>query len=213
MNADNTSPELTTLLERAFAFPMSSRARQVADEHVRRAIATEAAHGRNSRAGFFRARSRAVLVGGIATLLLAGSVAASGGLFDSLIAGSPMLENAWESAADLNLSVTDSNYTVVLEKAAVDSERVWVAIAVNDAAGVGQMQVVDANGLVLTDGTGAGTGDLGGETATIFGFRIPDGVALEGPLTLQVTSLTGPDGSVPGDWVFTFDLPATAGAQ
>lgn len=213
MRHETTLSDLVSSLERSFDFPMSN-ARRVADQYVSHAIAAESARRRRSPRWFVLTRSRGVLVGTLAAVTVAGSVAAFGGLFDSLIAGSPVLTAAWQDAHEVNESASDAGYTFVLEKAAIDSKRLWVAVTLSNApapADPGEMQVTDANGVVLTGGTGAGTGDVAGESATIFGFAIPEGSELHGPLTLEIKSLTGPDGLVPGLWTFTFDVPTADG--
>ena len=213
MKPETAMSDLVNSLERSFDFPMSN-ARRVADQYVSHAIATESARRRRSPRWFVLTRSRGVLVGMLAAVTVAGSVAASGGLFDNLIAGSPVLTDAWQDAHDVNESASDVGYTIVLEKAAIDSERLWVALTLSGApalADLGEMQVTDANGVVLTAGTGAGTGDVAGESATIFGFAIPDDSELHGPFTLEVKNVFGPDGLVPGRWAFTFDLPTADG--
>lgn len=211
MKPETTIADVDSMLKGSLDFPMSTRARSIADQHVSRVIAGESARRGSVRPWSFLNRTRGVLIGGIAAALLAGSVAASGGLFDTLITGSPDLEDVWLNGHDIGASVTDAGYTIVLEKAAVDSERVWVALTLVESpagADLGQMQVTDANGVVLTGGTGAGTGAVAGQSATIFGFSIPEGTTPQGPYTLEVKSVTAGDALVPGDWTFTFDLPA-----
>lgn len=207
-----TTADVETIVTGSLDFPMSTRARSIADQHLSRVITAESARGGRVRRWSFLNSTRAVLIGGVAAALLAGSVAASGGLFDTLITGSPVLEDVWLNGHDIDASVTDSGYTIVLEKAAVDSERVWVALTLVESpagADLGQLQVTDANGVVLTGGTGAGTGAVAGQSAMIFGFSIPEGTTLQGPYTLEVTSVTAGDAPVAGDWTFTFDLPAS----
>ena len=215
MKSKNTSQDLDSVMQCSFDFPMSTRARAIADQHVSRAIAMESAHRNGSSRRFILTRSRGLLLGGVAAALLAGSVAASGGLFDRLIGGAPVLQAAWQNAADVGASVTDSGYTIVLEKAAVDGEHVWVALAMVESpspADFGQMQMTDANGVVLSSGTGAGSGDVRGESAMIFGFTIPDGVTPQGPFTLEVTSVTDSTELIAGHWTFTFDVAKANGS-
>ena len=193
---------------------MSTRARAIADQHVSRAIAMESAHRNGSSRRFILTRSRGLLLGGVAAALLAGSVAASGGLFDRLIGGAPVLQAAWQNAADVGASVTDSGYTIVLEKAAVDGEHGGSRRVVGSPspADFGQMQMTDANSVVLSSGTGAGSGDVRGESAMIFGFTIPDGVTPQGPFTLEVTSVTDSTELIAGHWTFTFDVAKANGS-
>ncbi len=138
-------------------------------------------------------------------------------LFNQLISGAPLLENVWDRATDVGLSVTDAGYTVTLEKAAVDSDRVWVALSVTSESGsasIWDMRVTDAAGVAFTGGTGAGTGEVGGQSATLFGFQVPDGVTPTGPFVLEVTALgddaAGEAGqSIAGTWRFSFDASLT----
>jgi hypothetical protein len=146
----------------------------------------------------------------VAAIVLAGTAVAGGTLFDRLVGGAPMLENVWDRATDVGQSVTDAGYTVTLERAAVDPDRLWVGVSVASAEGtadIWDMNVTDANDVMLTGGTGVGTGDVNGTAAVLFGFQVPDGVSLKGPFTLDVTALEVAGEKTPGSWKFTFDVP------
>ncbi len=128
--------------------------------------------------GLSRFRRGRLWVGVAAAVLLAGTVAAGGTLFNQLIRGAPLLEDVWGRATKIGQSTTDAGYTIVLERAAADSERVWVALSVTaeprTGADVGRMRVTDANGVVMDGGTGVGTGEVRGVSASLFGFKVPD---------------------------------------
>lgn len=213
MKTDNPTIDLDKVLEGRFAFPMSARGRAITDQHVQHAIAVESARRRSPSRRSFLTRARGLLVGAAAAALVVGTVAASGTLFDTLIQGAPTLESAWANAEEIGKSTSDSGVTIVLERAGVVQERLWVALTVadetNSATDIGSMKVTDANGVVMAGGTGAGTGDVAGTSASLFGFHIPDGISPEGPFRLEVSSVTTQAGVTDGDWTFTFDmLPA-----
>jgi hypothetical protein len=132
-----------------------------------------------------------------------------------LIAGAPLLENVWARAKVIQESSTNARYTVVLERAAADRDRVWVALSVKAesgpaAAALGRMRVTDANGVVMDGGTGLGSGVVHGMTASLFGFKVPPGITPRGPFTLEITSVMTPSTrEVAGRWAFTFDVPLT----
>jgi hypothetical protein len=152
------------------------------------------------------------LVGVAVAVLLTGTVAAGGTLFNQLIRGAPLLEDVWDRSTEIGQSRTDRGYTIVLERAAADPERVWVALSVTAASGAyadtGRMRVIDANGVVMDGGIGVGDADARGVTATLFGFKVPDGITPHGPFILEVTSvMTAPFEMTRGEWTFTFDVP------
>ena len=147
-----------------------------------------------------------------AMMLFAATAVGAGTLFSRLTEGAPLLENVWDRATEIGQSVTDAGYTVTLEKAAVDVDRIWVAVAIcshEGSADVWDMQVVDANGVAYTGGTGAGTGEIRGASALLFGFKDPDGVSPAGPFVLGVTALDVQGVRTPGTWRFAFDAPLT----
>lgn len=209
-------PNLEVVLERSFSIGVPAGSRAAIDHQIRAAMARESAR-RATLADSRPMRARRLLVGVAAAVLLTGTVAAGGTLLGQLVAGAPLLEDVWDRSTDIGRSATDSGYTIVLERAAADPERVWVALTVEAVSGTGadpgEMQVTDANGVVFGGGTGAGTGDVDGVSAMIFGFNVPTGVTPRGPFTLQVTSLTTTAGETRGDWVFTFDVPLTPAAS
>lgn len=214
MTTDAHGPKVEETLQRALSFDLSRDARRSIDRRVEAAVASE----RRYRPAGARGRRRLVLAprmfGGLAaaTLLLAATAVGGGTLFGRLITGAPLLENVWDRATDVGQSVTDAGFTVTLEKAAVDGDRVWVALAVSSDAGgadIWDMRVTDANGVALSGGTGAGTGDVRGQSATLFGFRVADGVTPTGPFVLEVTALDVKGEKTAGTWRFTFDAPLT----
>jgi hypothetical protein len=211
MTPDITTADVEALLGRAFAYAVPSRSRDAMNGRVQAATVS-----RVSRRGVtFRKPGRRILLGLIAAALLTGGVAAGGTLFNSLTAGAPLLEDVWARASVIRQSATSAGYTVVLERAAADRDRVWVAVSVKAesraaAVALGRMRVIDANGIVMDGGTGVGSGDIRGVTASLFGFKVPAGVTPEGPFTLEVTSLMTPSTEdVAGHWAFTFDVPLT----
>lgn len=214
MTTDNSYSDVEAALARRLAFDLPNGTRRSIDRRVQAAIALDGRYlppaARQRRRFAFTPRLLAGL--GVAAILFAGTVLAGGTLFDRLVGGIPLLESVWDRATDISLSVTDAGYTVTLEKAALDQERVWVAVSVTSDAGaadIWEMHVTDANGVVLSGGTGVGTGDVDGMTASLFGFRIPDGVTVNGPFTLEVTALDVAGQKTPGSWLFTFDTPLT----
>jgi hypothetical protein len=214
MTTDNIDRDVEATLARHFVFDLPSDARRSIDRRVQAAISSEGRY--RARAADPRRRfalTPRLLAGlGVAAILLAGTAIAGGTLFDRLVGGAPMLENVWERATDISLSVTDAGYTVTLEKAALDQERLWVAVSVTSdqgAADIWKMHVTDASGVVLSGGTGVGTGDVDGTTASLFGFQVPAGVTVSGPFTLEVTLADVAGQEVPGTWLFTFDTPLT----
>jgi hypothetical protein len=216
MTHETVGSDFEAALGRSFSVPLPVRSRDVIDRRVEVAIAAETARltgGVRDRA--FPMPARRVLVGVAVAVLLAGSVAAGGTLFSRLIGGAPLLEGVWERATEIGQSTTDAGYTIVLERAAADPERVWVAISVTAESGtgadIGRMRVIDANGVVMDGGTGAGTGDVRGVSASLFGFEVPGDITPHGPFTLEVTSVMTAAGETSGYWTFTFDVPLTSG--
>lgn len=216
MTNDTIDFDLEAALGRSFAIPVPVRSRAVIDHRVNAAIASATVR----RTGWIPGRgssrpARRLLVGVAAAVLLTGTVAAGGTLFSQLIGGAPLLENVWERATDIGQSATDAGYTIVLERAAADRERVWVALSLAAASGIAanpeRMRIIDANGVVMDGGVGAGRADVRGVTAWLFGFRVPDGITPHGPFTLEVTSVTTTSGATtPGHWTFKFDVPLTS---
>jgi hypothetical protein len=213
MTHDTTGSGLEAALERSFSIPVPARSRDLIDHRVEVAIAAEIARptDRVRERGFGRP-ARRLLVGLAVAVLLTGTVAAGGTLFNQLIRGAPLLEDVWDRATEIGQSRTDAGYTIVLERAAADPEGVWVAVSVTAASGAyadpGRMRVIDANGVVMDGGVGVTDGDGRGVSATLFGFQVPDGITPHGPFILEVTSvMTAPFEMIHGDWTFTFDVP------
>jgi hypothetical protein len=210
MTPDTTNADLDAALRWAFSVSIPRESRGAIDRRVQAAVA---ARPTNLRAARFRRPGRRILVGVAAAVLLTGTVAAAGTLFERMTAGAPLLEDVWARATVIRQSATDAGYTMVLERAAADPDRVWVAVTVKAASGAGadvaRMRVTDGNGVVMEGGTGVGSGVVRGVSADLFGFRVPNGVTPVGPFTLEVTSVMKADGELPGHWVFTFDVPLT----
>lgn len=230
MTHDTAGFDLEAALGRSFSHRLPARSRALIDRRVEVAIAAEIAR-RTSRVrgrGFPRS-ARRLLVGLAVAALLTGTAAAGGTLFNQLIRGAPLLEDVWDRSTEIGQAATDAGYTIVLERAAADPERVWVAVSVTAASGAyadpGRMRVIDANGVVMDGGVGVTDADVRGVSATLFGFQVPDGITPHGPFILEVTSvMTAPFEMTRGDWTFTFDVPlgpawsrgpadATAGPQ
>jgi hypothetical protein len=215
MTPDTTAFDLEAALGRslAFAVPISSRA--TIDGRVNAAMAAESTRRAQPQRRPLR-RPRRVLLGIAAAVVLTGTVAAGGTLLSQLRTHAPLLQSMWDRSTQIGQSATDSGYTIVLERATADPERVWVAVTVTAASGTGadpgRMQVIDANGAVYDGGTGAGAEDLRGTTAMIFGFKVPEGTTPLGPFTLEVTSVTTATGETTGHWSFAFDVPLTPAA-
>jgi hypothetical protein len=212
MTTDITNRDVESTLARHFVFDLPAGTRRSIDRRVAAAITVDSRYlpraARQRRRFAFTPRLLAGL--GVAAIVLAGTALAGGTLFDRLVGGAPMLENVWDRATEVGQSVTDAGYTVTLERAAVDADRVWVGVSVASAEGtadIWDMRMIDANDIVLTGGTGVGTGDVNGTTASLFGFQVPDGVTVEGPFTLEVTALEVAGVQTPGTWQFTFDVP------
>lgn len=211
MATDATDRRIEETLHHAFSFALEADTRRTIDHRVQSAVRTERRYQRpmprHSRL------TLRVLAGVLAAMVLFAATAVAGStLFSRLTGGAPLLENVWGRATEVGESVSDAGYTVTLVKVAADSDRVWVALSVSSDAGtadIWSMRITDANGVVLMDGTGAGTQDVGGETATLFGFQVPQGVTLAGPFVLEVTALDVGGVETPGSWRVTFDVPAT----
>ncbi len=217
MALDTTGTHLDEVLERTFSVRVPTGARVVIGRRVDAAIAAEAVRRtRTVRGRGLTVSVRRLLIGLTAVLLLSGTVAGGGTLFSQLIGGSPLLEGVWDRSTEIGRSTTDAGYTVVLERAAADPDRLWVAMSVTAASGtgadLGRMRIRDANGLILEAGTG-GAIDARGVTASLFGFLVPDGLTLEGPFTLEVTSVISASGETAGRWAFTFDAPLTSAPE
>jgi hypothetical protein len=219
MTTDNIDRDVEATLARHFVFDVPSDARRSIDRRVQAALSAEERY--RARAASPRRRfalTPRLLAGlGVAAILLASTALAGGTLFDRLVAGAPILEQrAWQDATDISLSVTDRGYTVTLEWAHIDreplldQEHLWVAVSViadQGAADIWEMHVTDANGVALSGHVGLGTGDIGGTTASLYAFIIPEGIAISGPFTLEVTALEVAGEKTPGTWHFTFDVP------
>ncbi len=218
MTTERHDQKVESILRRTYSFDLANDARRSIDGRVGAAVAAESRYRPATPRRLLRVRTPRML-GGLAAamLLLAATAVAGGTLFNQLISGAPLLENVWDRSTDVGLSVTDAGYTVTLEKAAVDSDRVWVALSVSSESGsasIWDMRVTDAAGVAFTGGTGAGTGEVGGQSATLFGFQVPDGVTPTGPFALEVTAL-GDDAAgkagqrIAGTWRFSFDASLT----
>jgi hypothetical protein len=221
MTLDTSGSDLEAALGRSFSIPVPVHSRDVIDRRVEVAIADETARRASRVRGFrFPGPVRLLFAGVAVAVLLTGTVAAGGTIFSQLLRGAPLMENVWDRATEIDQSSTDAGYTIHLERAAADREHVWVIVSVTAAsgaeAGLGRMRVVDANGVVISGGTGAGTGDIQGVSAELYGLHVPAGVTPHGPFTLDVTSVWTAGGvprewtETPGHWTFTFDVPLTA---
>jgi hypothetical protein len=212
MTTEPNHRNVEAALARHLAFDLPPGTRHYIDRRVQAAMAVDSRYldraARSRRRFAFTPRLLAGL--GVAAIVLAGTAVAGGTLFDRLVGGAPMLENVWDRATDIGQSVTDAGYTVTLERAAVDPDRLWVGVSVTSeegAADIWDMSVTDANNVVLRGGTGVGTGVVDGTAAVLFGFQVPDGVTLEGPFTLEVTALDVAGVKTPGTWHFSFGMP------
>lgn len=218
MTTERPDQKVEDFLHHTYSIDFVSDTRRSIDRRVGAAVASERRYRQTAPRRLLLVRTPRML-GGLAAamLLLAATAVAGGTLFNQLITGAPLLENVWDRATDVGLSVTDAGYTVTLEKVAVDSDRLWVALSVSSESGsasIWDMRVTDAAGVAFTGGTGAGTGEVGGQSATLFGFQVPDGVTPTGPFVLEVTALghdaTGEAGErIAGTWRFTFDVSQT----
>jgi hypothetical protein len=215
MTTDSHDPAVESLLARALSFEIPADSRRTIDVRVDAAVSAEPRYrpGTARRPRLFSLTPRMFAGLAAAMILFAATAVGAGTLFSRLTDGAPLLENVWDRATDVGQSVTDAGYTVTLEKAAVDVDRIWVAVAISsDRAGaddVWDMQVVDANGVAYTGGTGAGTGEVRGASALLFGFKVPDGVTPAGPFALEIDALDVQGVKTPGTWHFTFDAPLT----
>jgi hypothetical protein len=217
MTHSTSGQDLEAALGRSFSVPVPLRSREVIDRRVESAIAHRTARRTSRVRGFhFPMAARRLLVGVAAAVLLTGTVAAGGTIFSRLIGNAPLMENVWDRATEIGQSSTDAGYTIHFERAAADREHVWVILSVTatsgPAADIGRLRIVDANGIVIGGGTGAGTGDVHSVTAALYGLNVPAGITPHGPYTLEVTSVTTGAGDIEmsGHWTFTFDVPLTA---
>ena len=209
MTSRATDDQLESAIARGLSFNPSADARTHMDRRVEDAIVAESRRRVDARRRSF-SRPRRLIVGVVAaTLLLAGTVTAAGTLLDRLVADAPLLESVWSRATPVRQTATDSGYTLTLEKAAADSERIWVALTVSGGADIAALRIIDGNGVVMGAGTGAGTGVAAGASALLFGFAVPDGITPAGPFTLEVTGLQVAGEQRLGDWSFAFDVPLT----
>lgn len=214
MTTDSNEVAVEAVLARTLSFDLAADTRRAIDARVDAAVAADRRYRPHSSA---RRRVLTVtprMIAGLAAamVLLAATAVAGGTIFSRLIDGAPLLENVWDRATDVGQSVTDAGYTVTLEKVAVDPDRVWVAVAISSEQGsadVWEMRVVDANGVAYTGGTGAGTGDVRGQSALLFGFKVPDGITPAGPFVLEIAALDVGGEKTSGTWRFTFAAPLT----
>lgn len=214
MTTDSNDAATETVLARALTFDLTAETRRGIDARVGAAVAAERRYRPNGSARRRMLTITPRMFAGLAAamVLLAATAVAGGTIFSRLIDGAPLLENVWDRATDVGQSVTDAGYTVTLEKVAVDPEGVWVAVAISSdhgSADVWDMRVIDANGVVLDGGTGAGTGDIRGQSALLFGFNVPDGITPTGPYALEISALDVGGKKTPGTWRFTFAAPLT----
>jgi hypothetical protein len=216
MAHDSIVLDLEGALSRSFAGAMPAERRAVVDRRISKAVSTtpyrRSGGDRTSRAGSWRHVSlrRMALIGAAVVVLGAGTVAAAGTLFERLTANAPLLTDIWAQSTVVHEAATDAGYTITLERAAIDQGRVWVALSVAAKSGTNgspdRMQLTDANGAVYTGGVGA-LGEVNGQSATIFGFKVPAGSTPAGPYVLEVTSLSLAAGEQSGSWTFTFNVP------
>lgn len=219
MAHDSIVFDLEGALSRSFSATMPAERRAVVDRRVSKAVSTTPYRHRGgnrlSRGGAWRHRSlrRMALIGAAVVILGAGTVAAAGTLFDRLTANAPLLTDVWARSTVVHQAATDAGYAITLERAAVDRDRIWVALSVATKAGANgspdQMELIDANGAVYSGGVGA-LGEVKGQSATIFGFKVPAGTKPVGPYVLRVTSLSLATGEQSGSWTFNFDVLNTA---
>lgn len=201
-------------LARGLSFDLTADTRRSIDTRVKAAVAAERRYRpkASARRRLLTVTPRMFAGLAAAMVLLTTTAVAGGTIFSRLIDGAPLVENVWDRATDVGQSVTNAGYTVTLEKVAVDPDRVWVAVAISSddgSADVWEMRVVDANGVVYGGGTGAGTGDVRGESALLFGFKVPDGVTPAGPFALEIGALDVGGEKTWGTWRFTFAAPLT----
>jgi hypothetical protein len=217
MAHDSIALDLEGALSRSLSGAMPAEHRAVVDRRISKAVSTTPyRHGgadRVSRRGAWRRPSlrRMALIGAAVVIVGAGTVAAAGTLFDRLTANAPLLTDVWARSTVVHEAATDAGYTITLERAAVDQGRIWVALSVAAKTGTNgspdRMELTDANGAVYTGGVGA-LGEAKGQSATIFGFKVPEGTMPAGPYALKVTSLSLVAGEQSGSWNFTFDVPS-----
>lgn len=218
MTHDTADSEIEAALGRSLSFAVPVRSRNAIERRVEAAISSESARRERQVGGRgLSMPARRILLGVAAAVLMTGTVAAGGTILSQLVGGAPLLEDMWDRSTEIGQSTTDAGYTIVLERAAADSERIWVAVTVASESGseadLGRMQVIDANGVVFDGGTGAGATDLNGVSAMIFGFKVPNAITPHGPFTLEVTSVTTMAGETPGQWAFTFEVPLMPAAS
>jgi hypothetical protein len=219
MAHDSIAFDLEGALDRSFSTAMPGERRAVVDRRISKAVGTTPYRHRGasrlSRGGIWRHHSlrRMALIGVAVLILGAGTVAAAGGLFDRLTANAPLLTDVWARSTVVHQVATDAGYAITLERAAVDPDRIWVALSVATKTGANgspdQMELTDGNGAVYTGGIGA-LGEVKGQSATIFGFKVPAGTKPMGPYILKVTNLSLASGEQPGSWTFKFDVPPSA---
>lgn len=217
MTTDPIDRDLGVALERAFSFALPDDARRSINQRVEAAVASERRYQDTNepRRQLHIVRPRMLVALAATMMLIAATAAAGGTLFSRLVDGAPIFESVWDRATDVRQSVTNAGFTVTLEKAAVDRARVWVALRVSSDAGgadIWDMSMTDANDVLYSGGTGAGASNTS-ESATLFGFRVPDAVTPAGPFVLEVTALDVNGEKTPGTWRFVFDAPLTSDRQ
>jgi hypothetical protein len=217
MAHDSIVLDLEGALSRSFSGAMPAERRAVVDRRISTAVSTTPyRHGGGNRLSLDGASRRVslrrmALIGAAVVIFGAGTVAAAGTLFERLTANAPLLTDIWAQSTVVHEAATDVGYTITLERAVVDQGRIWVALSVAAKTGTNgspdRMQLTDANGAVYTGGVGA-IGEVKGQSATIFGFKVPQGAVPAGPYVLEVTSLSLSAGQQSGSWTFTFDVPS-----
>jgi hypothetical protein len=217
---DSIAFDLEEALSRSFSGAMPAERRAVVDRRISKAVSTTPSRhsggNRLSLGGASRRVSlrRMTLIGAAVVILGAGTVAAAGTLFDRLTANAPLLTDVWARSTIVHEAATDAGFTITLERAAVDDGRIWVALSVAAKTGTNgspdRMELTDANGAVYAGGVGA-LGEVKGQSATVFGFKVPEGTMPAGPYVLEVTSLSLAAGEQPGSWTFTFDVASQGG--
>jgi hypothetical protein len=215
--------EIETRLVQAMAITPTAAIMRRMDERVAAMLAAPAVHPTPSGA---RRLLRPMLLA--ATLALAaGAVAAAVTLIDRLAEEvSPGWATAWERAEVLDISQTDGDVTLTLERAYVDLNQVMLGVSVDGldplpVPGDGMRNDHMLSWVVELRGPGGwridpeASGDAarvveGEESALIFTFGSPPSVA--GPWELSVSSVGYGQGNMTdGTWDFAFELPEPMG--
>ena len=209
MRPEVTLDAFDALVADALSFQLRDDVRASIDRRVAAMIASrQPSRGFGVAPHLVRVTPRAFAAVVAAMVLLAAAAIAGGTLFTRLIAGAPLLEEVWSRATDVDQHVTSAGYTISLEKVAVFEGRVWVALTISSPKGsadIGRMRLMDTNGIVLEGGTGVGTGDVRGDTAVLFGFKVPDGIAPTAPFVLEISQLEVNGTRISGLWRFSFE--------